>query len=491
MFSEAPSEMAKRKIRIPTETFDNYILRGVERKYPSLECLTKAEVKELDSRVRRLMNFESQARIPEHVIKYLSHMLSSRGFAEGDVNQEEPNYKKRKYFFKDPWMQSSMVVVKRGRESIKNGFNLIVCHADSPCLRIKPKPIRAEWAEDEIYNFLGVRLTANLCGGSPIYHWMGSQVRILGNIKTKKKRIPINIPGMIGKTSVHVDSSDDETVKLAFPKNESLEIIPGHAGVDETLRRFEIRSHDDFASSRLFAVPTNEPYPMDEYTWRLLAAYGHDDKSCVYAAVDALSKVRDPKRTSIVWITDREEVGDDAPTGAGGPLLDRVLDHLIRTEEFKKRKKLSERDKRRMYSKSCLLIGDITAAPYGHDASAMDIENTAKLGFGVYIGGDPKEVSDADFIWELRNLAKMGISREINICHQVIGSFYHPDSDFSGFGDREHSGKEKLYSKIGRWAWVGLPCASSHGHNEIICPADEMWTSRFYRRFFGSDLSLK
>jgi len=481
----------RRKIRIPAETFDNYILKGVERRFPSLECLTNAEVKELDSRVRRLMNFESQARIPEHVVEYISKMLSARGFAEGDLNEEKPNSKKRKYFFKDSWMQSSMIVVKKGRESIKNGFNLIVCHADTPCLRIKPKPMRAEWAENEIYNFLGTRLTANLCGGSQVYHWMGSEVRILGNIKTKKKRMPINIPGIIGIPSAHVDESDEEIVKIAFPKNESLEVIPGHASVKETLKRFEIQSHDDFGSSRLFVVPTNEPHPMDEYSWRLLGAYGHDDKACVYAAVDALSKVRDPKRTSLVWITDREEIGDDAPTGAGGPFLDSVLDNLIKTEETKTRRKVSEKEKRKMYSKSCLLIGDITAAPYGHDASEMDIENTAKLGFGVYISGDSKETSDTDFIWELRNLAKIGVSREINICHQVTGDFYHPDSSYSGFGDREHSGKEKLYSKIGRWAWVGVPCASTHSHNEVICPADEMWTSRFYKRFFGSNLGLK
>ena len=483
--------MTKRRRKIPTETFDNYVLLDVERKFPSLECLTSSEIKELDSRIRRIINFESRARIPELVVSYISEMLSSRGFAEGDLNNEKPNSNKRKYFFKDPWMQSSMIVVKKGRESIKNGFNLIVCHGDSPCLRIKPKPLRAECVENEIYNFLGTRLTANLCGGSQVYHWMGSQVRILGNMKTKKGRIPVNIPGMIGIPSAHIDESDEEVVRLAFPKNESLEVIPGHSSVRETLKRFEIQSQDDFASSRLFVVPVTDPHPVDEYNWRLLGAYGHDDKSCVYAAVDALSKVRDPKRTSIVWITDKEEVGDDAPTGAGGPLLEKVLDRLIRGEEVKSRKKMSESEKRNMHLKSCLLIGDVTAAPYGYDAEQMDIENTAKLGFGVYISGDSKETSDADFIWELRNLAKMGASRDINICHQVTGDFYHPDSIYAGFGCREHSGKEDLYKKIGRWAWVGIPCASTHSHNEVICPADEMWTSRFYKRFFGSDLSLK
>ena len=102
------------------------------------------------------------------------------GFEKKDLMGKDFDSGAQKYFFKDPWDGGSMILVNEGKKSIAEGFHLIVCHSDSPCLIIKPKPIKLEWAHDEIYNHLGVRLSAVAHGGLQIHQWIGEQVDILG-----------------------------------------------------------------------------------------------------------------------------------------------------------------------------------------------------------------------------------------------------------------------------------------------------------------------
>jgi hypothetical protein len=134
-----------------------------------------------------------------------------------------------------------------------------------------------------------------------------------------------------------------------------------------------------------------------------------------------------------------------------------------------------------------VLIGDVNVAPYGADADSMDVASAPKLGLGTYILADDFETSDADFVRKLRELALEGKDRRSNICHQVVGDFY--DQDQSDRWLHTFEGKANLLSRVGQYGWVGIPCSSTHSHNEKICPGDEYWTSLFYRRFLESDIS--
>lgn len=486
--------MPRRLRKIPVETFENNVLEGTVREYPSVDCLTNGELKILESRTRKLRNFEESARLPFEAVDLVSEMLTAAsGFEERKINDKNGYLNKQKYFFRDPWEQTSMIVVKEGREPLKNGFNLILCHSDSPCLRLKSKPIRLEWDSDKIYNYLGIRLTAVTHGGTRVHQWMGRDVTLLGYTVDKKgnrdMERKIELPGVVGDWAAHVDYRDAETVSEAFAKDSSLEIIPGFTSQEELLKRLDFESVDDFSNSKIFAVPVNIPRAIDEYSWRLLTGPRHDDLCCTHAALDAIVKARNPKKTSIVWITDNEEIGDSSPTGASGSFLDLILDYIIRKQNGHKHD-LSSAERRMMYFHSCMLIGDVSVAPYGQDYEDMDVKNAPKVGLGVYISGDGKETSHSGFVAKLRNLARKGISTRNNICHQICGYIYHQDREDVSYSMCD-DGKNSLNRKVGQWAWVGVPCASTHSHSEIICPADEMWASKMYRNFFQSDLSLE
>ena len=481
----------RRKIKIPFFTFRHDFLDDTVRKFPSLECLTPLEIKEVERRTRNLMYFEDNARIPYQVVNFISKELLKSRFEERDLSDEKNGSKKRKYFFKDPWDGDSMIIVREGRESITNGFNLIVCHGDAPCLRLKPKPVKVEWDDDKIYNFLGVRLSATPHGGISIHHWLGQQVHIHGYIYDEQgnKRV-IYLPGVVADTSAHVDYRAKELVEDAFPPEKSLEVIVGHDGTLDTKKRLEFDSIDDFVKCKLFAVPTTTCLAIDEWSWRLLSAYGHDDRACVYSAVDAIRRARDPTLTSILWITDNEEVGDTIPSGIDGSFFDLVLDYLCTKEGVKKGAQISEVERRGILKKSSMLYGDVGISTYGHDVDEMDSMNMSAIGFGVGIEADAESVSSPNFVRRLLNLARRGSSRAQNICCQAVGSPYLQDKEEVWHYD-PHITKSSL-KYIGQWATgVGIPCASLHSSNEIICPGDEFWTYKFYRRFFESNKGLE
>jgi len=483
----------RRKGRIPIETFDNAILEDVTRVYPSVDFLSKTEQGELDKRAYALKEFERSARIPYQVANLVSARLSGKpSFEQKSIFEEPGKSKKRKYSFRDPWDGDSMVIVKEGKLPITAGFNLIITHSDSPCLRLKPKPVKLEWDEDKKYQHWGIRFSATAHGGLKVPQWSGQEMDVLGYfIDINGDKQFIELPTVIAGRSAHIDYTGEEEVNEAFKPEQTFEVIPGHVSLKETLSKLGLESMDDFAQAKLFAVPTHPPRLIDEYTWRLLPGYGHDNKACTYSAVDAIIRVRNPTLTSIVWISDNEEVGNIPPSGTKGPFLDLVLDYLCQKyEEANEGEEISERDKRRLLLDSSLIYADVDIAPFGPDVEDEDIDvlNAPKLGLGMSIATNAEAVSHLDFVRKLRGFAKRGASRGYNICHQVVGNVYNQD--------REEVWAYKTYEKgilkyIGQWAnGVGIPCGCLHNPTEVICPGDEFALSRFLRRFLQSNTGI-
>ena len=479
----------RRPIKIPRESFDNYVLMDAKRPYPSLDCLTKKTLDSLDSRVRKLMEFEDVGRTPFQAVDYLEGWVSGGPrFRKKNINESPGNSRKQKLYFVDPWEGNSMIIVKEGRLPISEGFNMIVTHSDSPHVRVKPKAVRLEWSEDKVFHHPGLRLSGILKGGGVTHQWVGQQVDVVGYVCTSKGKRPLSFPGDIGDYSGHVDNRDEEEVREAFQREKLVEVVTGHSSVAEFLKRLELESLDELGQVVLYAVPRNAPLAIDEYNWRLLAAYRHDDLSCTYSAVDALIRAKNPKLTSVVWVSDLEEVGDRGPSGVEGSFFDHVLDYLLERNYNRNGVEVSERGRRLLLHRSSVIIGDVSVAPYGADADNMDVASAPKLGLGTYILADDFETSHADFVRKLRGLALEGGGKRMNICHQVAGNFY--DQDQMDCWLHSFEGKAHLLSRVGQYGWVGIPCASTHSHNEKICPGDEYWTSRFYRKFLESDIGF-
>jgi len=486
----------KRKKKVPLETVDNSVLYDAERSFDSIECLSGEESDGLEGRVQSIMEFEDTCRTPFQVVDFGKEDLGKSGFSQENLLDENPGESKsRKYYFQDLTDGDAMIIVKEGQRPITEGFNIIVAHSDTPCLRIKPKPVIIESEDSEKYKYLGVRLSATAHGGLSLHQWPAQQIQIIGYTQNKGvRRIIEPIPGFIPDYSGHVENREDDAVSDAFDPDYTLEIITGHSAVSKKrqgtglLERFGFDSIDDFGRAKLFGVPTNKPLPIDEVTWTLLCAYGHDDRICVYSALDAIKKAKNSPLTSILYITDNEEVGDTIPSGINGPFFDHVLDYMTLKHEQKTGEKIDERRRRKILQKSALIYGDVNIAPSGYDADNMDVKNAPKLGLGVQMQLDQESISSQAFADKLIEMAQSGASRGNNICHQVVGNLYLGSQHDTWWYDPHTKGS--TLKNLGQHCLnVGVPCALTHSPNEVICPADEFWTSRFYRRFYERNTS--
>jgi aspartyl aminopeptidase len=474
-------------MEIPNESLLNDLYSNEEgiRFFPSIDILDDARLEIVKERTAGLINLLGVAGNPKRVSEYIAKELTEKNYSEKTVFDEKFDLNESNYFFRDPWIKSGMIIVKEGRLPITEGFNLILAHIDTPCLRVKPLPLKVE--DENPYSFLGVRLSAMPHGGILNYQWMGQQVKIVGDRFIKNKRFPVEFYGIVADSSAHINVKEFQNVEEAFSSEKSLEIIIGDMDPIETLQSLGFKSFDDFSNSELYAIPINSPLLMGGKHGRLLVGYGHDDLSCVYPAKSAIIDANNPKLTSIIWLSDKEESGESPPTGAEGPFMERVVDYLIEKQERKLNKSFSLREKNLIYLKSSALLGDVDIAPSGYDSEDMDSRNAPKIGLGVFISSGQGQVSDSRFVYDLRALAKKGVSKRDNLFHQVCGNFYSQDMHDLWCYDAPNS----FFKKIGRWAWAGVPCASAHSHNEIVCSGDEYWAYRFYKRFFESDLGLK
>jgi aspartyl aminopeptidase len=474
-----PDIMAKVKVPIGTLENDSYL--DSERPFPSIECLNKKEIGELEKRVNRIIDFHSESRLAFQAVSYVSNWISELGFEKRELLDDKPS-KNKSYFYQDPWQKSSMLVVREGRKPITEGFHLVNSHADSPCLRVKPRPVRLEWDPDELWNYLGVRLSTIPHGGIIVPHWIGQPVDVMGyTIRKNGSRKEIKFTGFVGINSVHVDDSNEEAVRDAFSPEKSLEIITGFSNISSLLNGIGLKNLDDFANTRLWGVPTNQMFPVSEYDWNLLVGYGHDNRTSVFSAVDAIARTRNPEYTSIAWISDNEEIFEPAPAGTSGPFFRIFLDKMLEEQEKTEKRKISRLERANMYFKSRGITGDVTIAPYGKDANNMDFNSAAKIGKGVAIDGGDVQGSNPNFVRDLRNLA-LKSKTEKGICHQTSGQFYSQDRVelwYSGEGTHEEArGVPQI--------WAGIPCASCHSIVEVICPGDEYAASELYKRFFES-----
>jgi aspartyl aminopeptidase len=406
-----------RKIKIPRETHTNFLLDDVVREYPALDCLTGGEREDLYRRIERLVDFEKNARTPIQVVDYIAKWLAGRPeFEERDIADSTKSTKK-KYFFRDRWEGASMVIVKEGQLPLEHGFRLLLSHSDAPCLRVKPRPIRLDWQPNEMYNYPGIRLSAVPHGGISVHQWVGQQVHLIGHSRDRhNNKITIELPGVVGDYSAHADYRKEDEDNPFSPER-SLEIITGHGSKRQILDRMGFSSQDDFSFAKLYGVPTNRPLLIDEDSWRLLVAYGHDDRVSDFSAVDAIIKARKPDVTSIVWITGSEETGDNPPSGVGGSFLDQVLDHMIEKQRRRTpRRKQIHIDHRKIMYTSSMIIADVDIAPFGPDAENMDAESAPKIGLGTAINTDEDSASDTAFSRGMKNLAVWGATKIKKIC---------------------------------------------------------------------------
>ncbi len=199
------------------------------------------------------------------------------------------------------------------------GVLVVGAHTDSPCLRLKPRPnSRAAGLsvlEVEIYG--GVLLNSWLdrdLGLAGVVHSVDGTTRLC------ETRRPI---ARVPQLAIHLDREVNDK-GLILNRQSHMRPIWGSEGGD-VLDLLGIGPNEAFDIALFDVTPAALVGARGEF----IASGRIDNLVSCWAAVDAIRHA-DADRPMIVCLFDHEEVGSESTTGAAGPLLEHVIDELLR-----------------------------------------------------------------------------------------------------------------------------------------------------------------
>jgi aspartyl aminopeptidase len=131
----------------------------------------------------------------------------------------------------------------------------------------------------------------------------------------------------------------------------------------------------DFLSAELTIVPAGRCREVG-FDRSLISAYGHDDRVCAYAELEALFTIPTPRKTAVCILADKEEIGSVGISGMQSQYFEHFMGGLCDAQNVK----LFD-----CFANSFCLSADVSNAYDPNFAETCDKRNNSKLNYGVAI----------------------------------------------------------------------------------------------------------
>ena len=376
------------------------------------EGMTKEKKEEIFEYCNNYIEFLNKSKTEREIIKTSKEIAEKNGFK--NIREYETLKPGDKVYYIN--RDKSMYLAIIGENSIEKGINIIGSHADSPRLDLKPNPL---------YEDTGLAyFKTHYYGGIKKYQWTAIPLAIHGIIvKPNGEKINITIGEeetdpifTITDLLPHLASEQMERKLKEGIKGEDLNLligsIPYEKGADSVkLNIMTILNEKygiteiDFVSSEIEIVPAFRARSMG-FDSSMVAAYGQDDKVCVYTSLTAMMELQNPKTTAVCIISDKEEIGSMGNTGMESHVFDTFISEILNKMGINKPNLLDQ-----IFCNSKMLSADVDAAYDPIYASVYERNNAGYLGRGIglnkYTGARGKSgASDAnaEFVAMIRNI---------------------------------------------------------------------------------------
>lgn len=445
----------------------------------------KASQEEKDSIFKyadEYINFLNKGKTEREIVAESKEIAEKNGFKNLETMQELKAGDKVYFVNREKAMYLAVI----GTEKLENGLNVIGAHADSPRLDLKPNPL---------YEDGGLAyLKTHYYGGIKKYQWT---------------TIPLAIHGVIvkpngEKTTISIGESESDpifTITDLLPhlaqeqmqrklsegiKGEELNLLIGSIPYNDKDVSEKVKlnilnilnqkygiTEVDFLSSELEIVPAFKARSMG-FDSSMVAAYGQDDKVCVYTSLTALMNIQNPKTTAVCIISDKEEIGSMGNTGMESQVFDTFISELLNKLGVNRPNLLNK-----VFCNSKMLSADVDAGLDPTFAFVAEKNNAAYLGRGIglnkYTGGRGKGGSsdaNAEFVAYIRNMLEAN-----NISYQIseLGKV-----DLGGGGTIAYILANKGMDVID----CGVPVLSMHAPYEVTSKFDVYSAFLTYKAFF-------
>ena len=325
----------------------------------------------------------------------------------------------------------SVMLAVIGKKSLAEGAHIVAAHIDAPRLDMKPTPL---YEDSELAYF-----KTHYYGGIRKYQWVTIPLELRGVVALRDGTVVPVVLGegdepkfVINDLLPHLSAEQSKKPLSEAISGETLNILLGSEPVGESGESDRVKLHmleklyekygiveDDFASAELEAVPAamSTDIGLDA---SMIGAYGHDDRVCGYAGLQAIFDIDVPEHTAVCILADKEEIGSMGVTGMQSAAFDTFMHDLCDGQKVLLRE---------CYENSFCLSADVTAAYDPNFAEVYEKRNSARINYGIglckYTGARGKGgasdasaetvafvrrvLDDAGVIWQIAELGKVDV----------------------------------------------------------------------------------
>ena len=445
----------------------------------------KTELKKAENLAERYKDFLNRGKTERECVRYTVEALEKEGYISLDQAVAEKRGLKAgdKVYLNQ--MNKAVVAFLIGRRPLEDGMNIVGAHIDSPRIDLKQNP----FYEDADYALADT----HYYGGIKKYQWVARQLALHGVVAKKDGSVVQVCIGekdsdpVVGVSDLLIHLSQEQSAKKLSEAitGENLDIIlagkpltgeekePVKAQLLKILKDEYQIEEEDMLSAEIEAVPAEKArdFGLDR---SMIIGYGHDDRSCAFAELEALLSIHEvPEFTCCGMLVDKEEIGSVGATGMQARYMENAVAEIANLMN-----QYSELAVRRTLKNSRMLSCDVSAGFDPLYASAFEKKNAAYLGRGVcynkFTGRGGKSGSNdanAEFIAKVRR-----IMDENKVCWQTaeLGRV-----DLGGGGTIAYIcalyGMEVIDS--------GVAVLNMHAPMEVISKADLYEAVKAYKAF--------
>ena len=288
------------------------------------------------------------------------------------------------------YMDKCVMLFVIGAQKLEKGMNIIGAHIDSPRLDIKQNPLY----ETESLAYLDT----HYYGGIKSFQWVTLPLALHGVVVKKDLSVielsvgeDENDPVFcISDILPHLGQDQAKKAVSDAIEGEQLDILIGSrplAGEEkDAVKALVLKllkdeydfEEEDFLSAELEIVPAGKPRDLG-FDRSLILGYGHDDRVCAYAQLEAMFDIDTiPEKTVACILTDKEEIGSVGATGMRAKYFENTVAEIMHLQGEDGELKL-----RRALGASSMLSCDVSAGFDPAFAGAFEKKNSAFLGKGV------------------------------------------------------------------------------------------------------------
>ena len=305
------------------------------------------------------------------------------------------------YFIQE---HKAVVAATIGQKPFEDGFRLVIAHIDSPRLDLRPNPL---YESDHLSYF-----KTHYYGGIRKYQWGTMPLAIHGVFtRTDGSSVSFSVGEDENDTVFcitdllpHLGAEQNDRKLSDGIKAEELNVLIGSDAVEEEDVKEAVKlntlillhekygiTERDFTRAEIEVVPAHKARDVG-FDRSMVGGYGHDDRVDAYPALMAEIETKNPVRTTVCVLTDKEEIGSDGVTGMQSMYVFHFMQLLCRA---------AGQDDIIAFQNSVCLSADVTAAYDPSWAGAFEPKNGTYAGRGVaffkYTGSRGKSsASDAN-----------------------------------------------------------------------------------------------